>query len=128
VDLKVRPIGRWLRAHGASPANPATVAIGFSTDEVHRCKRKKAQPCERPAYPLVDLGPSRADCDTIIADAGLPVPDAFCVPRTACRCRCRPCELRVGPAGGWDGISVVGARGWVSRSLTVACGVGLRVG
>jgi hypothetical protein len=70
----VRPIGRWLRDHGASSDNPATVAIGFSTDEVHRCNRKKkAPPYEIPDYPLIDLGLSRDDCQAVIADAGLPL-------------------------------------------------------
>lgn len=75
ADFKVRPIGKWLRAHGATPDDPATVAIGFSTDEIHRCNRKKAQPYEVPDYPLIDLGLSRADCEQVIADAGLPVPE-----------------------------------------------------
>ena len=52
-----------------------TLALaGFSTDEVHRCNRKKAQPYEIPDYPLIDLRMSRGDCQQLIADAGLPVP------------------------------------------------------
>jgi hypothetical protein len=79
VDFKIAPIGRWLRAHGASPDSPATVAIGFSTDEIHRCNRKVAQPYEIPEYPLIDLGLSRAACQAAIARAGLPIPE-----RSAC--------------------------------------------
>jgi hypothetical protein len=78
-DFKIAPIGRWLRAHGAGRDNPATVAIGFSTDEIHRCNRKAAQPWEIPEYPLIDLGLNRAACQRVIAQAGLPIP-----PRSAC--------------------------------------------
>lgn len=79
ADFKVAPIGAWLRAHGASREQPAVVAIGFSTDEIHRCNRKAAQPYEVPDYPLIELGLSRAACAVTIARAGLLVP-----PRSAC--------------------------------------------
>lgn len=79
ADFKVRPIGRWLREHGASQDDPATVAIGFSTDELHRCNRKRAEPYEIPDFPLIDLGISRSGCQALIAQAGLPVPE-----RSAC--------------------------------------------
>jgi hypothetical protein len=79
TDFKIAPIGAWLRAYGASRQDPAVVAIGFSTDEIHRCNRKAAQPYEIPDYPLIDLGLSRAACAATIARAGLPVP-----PRSAC--------------------------------------------
>lgn len=75
ADFKIAPIGRWLRAHGATRQDPATVAIGFSTDELHRCGRKVAQPYERPAYPLIDLRLSRSACLTLIGRAGLPLPE-----------------------------------------------------
>jgi hypothetical protein len=79
LDFKIRVIGGWLREHGAVPDSPATVAIGFSTDEVHRANRKRAKPWETPAYPLLDLGLSRAACQALIARAGIPVP-----PKSAC--------------------------------------------
>jgi hypothetical protein len=79
LDFKIRVIGRWLRQHGASRHHPATVAIGFSTDEVHPANRKRAQPWETPDYPLLDLGLSRAQCQALIAGAGLPIP-----PKSAC--------------------------------------------
>jgi hypothetical protein len=79
LDFKIRVIGRWLRQHGASRTNPATVAVGFSTDEVHRANRKRAQPWETPDYPLLELGLSRSHCEALVARAGLPVP-----PRSAC--------------------------------------------
>lgn len=60
--FKIRVVGKWLKAHGASKDNPATVAIGISTDEIHRANSKRVEPYERPVYPLLDLGWSRQDC------------------------------------------------------------------
>lgn len=79
MDFKIRVIGKELKRRGATEDNPATVAIGFSTDEMHRANRKRAQPWEIPAYPLLDLGLSRSACQALIARAGLPVP-----PKSAC--------------------------------------------
>lgn len=80
VDFKIKVIGKWLKAHGASDDNPATVAIGFSTDEVMRCKGfNPKNPYEVPEYPLIQLGYSRQDCLRIISDAGLPQP-----PKSSC--------------------------------------------
>jgi hypothetical protein len=73
-DFKVIPIARWLRAQGASKDNPATVHIGFSTDEVVRVGRRPSNPYEILSYPLLDLDLSRADCQHLIASTGLPVP------------------------------------------------------
>lgn len=75
-DFKIRPIGKWLKAHGASASNPATVGIGISLDEVWRVNRRRAEPYEQPVYPLLEQDPPlrRADCETIIRGAGLPVP------------------------------------------------------
>lgn len=75
-DFKIRPIGKWLKARGASASNPTTVGIGISLDEVWRVNRRRAEPYEQPVYPLLDHDPPlrRADCETIIRDAGLPVP------------------------------------------------------
>lgn len=61
-DFKIRVVGKWLKANGASKDNPATVAIGISTDEIHRANSKRVEPYERPVYPLLDLGWSRQDC------------------------------------------------------------------
>jgi 3'-phosphoadenosine 5'-phosphosulfate sulfotransferase (PAPS reductase)/FAD synthetase len=79
ADFKIRPIGKWLRKHGASEDNPATVCIGISTDEITRIGNKKADVYERPVYPLVELGIDRARCQQLIADAGLRVP-----PKSSC--------------------------------------------
>src|SRR5258706_11966834 len=36
IDFKLGVMARWHKQHAASPADPAHVAIGFSTDEAHR--------------------------------------------------------------------------------------------
>ncbi|WP_018348214.1 hypothetical protein [Longispora albida] len=74
ADFKIKTIGRWLRANGASAENPATVAVGISLDEMHRAHNRRANPYERVAYPLLDLRLNRADCMNVIRSAGLPVP------------------------------------------------------
>jgi hypothetical protein len=76
ADFKTRVIGRWLKAHGASAAGPATVGIGISLDEIVRVNNRRAEVYERPVYPLLDHAPPlrRLDCQRVIAAAGLPVP------------------------------------------------------
>lgn len=71
---KVRVVGKWLKEHGASSEDPATVAIGISTDEIIRVSNKRAEAYERPVYPLIDLGLDRSACQRVIQEAGLPVP------------------------------------------------------
>ena len=79
ADFKIRVIGKWLREHGASPTDPATVCIGISVDEIHRANNRSAHPHERVTYPLLELGHRRTDCARIIASAGLAVP-----PKSSC--------------------------------------------
>ncbi len=81
ADFKIRVIGRWLKQHGASADNPATVGIGISLDEIERVNNRRAMPYEQPVYPLLDFEPSlrRLDCQRVIAAAGMPVP-----PKSAC--------------------------------------------
>lgn len=79
ADFKIRVIGRWLKAHGATAADPATVGIGISLDEIHRANTRRAEKHERVAYPLLERGLRRTDCARIIRAAGLPVP-----PKSAC--------------------------------------------
>lgn len=76
---KIEVIGRWLRDHGATADDPATVHVGISTDEYQRINARRAQPWETPSYPLINLGLSRQDCANVIARAGLPVP-----PKSSC--------------------------------------------
>lgn len=79
IDYKIRVVSRWLKGQGATANNPATVAIGISTDEFQRANRRTINPAEQVTYPLLDLGLSRQDCMKIIADIGLPVP-----PKSSC--------------------------------------------
>ncbi len=79
ADFKVRVIGKWLKANGATNDDPATVAIGISVDELERAGKGKDEGHERRVYPLLDFGYTRSDCQKIIDDAGLPVP-----PKSAC--------------------------------------------
>lgn len=79
ADWKVKVVGKWLKAHGASAETPATVCIGISTDEIIRASNKRAEPYERPVYPLIDLNLDRSGCQRVIAEAGLPVP-----PKSSC--------------------------------------------
>jgi hypothetical protein len=74
ADHKIRVIAKWLKANGATADDPATVAIGISTDEVHRISRRTSdRKHERVVYPLIDLNMSRQDCMNAIAEH-LPVP------------------------------------------------------
>lgn len=78
-DYKVVVVGKWLKAHGATKADPANVCIGISTDEITRVSNKRQFDYENPVYPLIDLGLNRMDCVNIIIASGLPVP-----PKSAC--------------------------------------------
>ncbi len=78
-EYKIKVVSRWLKTHGATEEQPATVAIGISTDEYHRANRRTPTAREEVVYPLLDLGLSRGDCRAIIHDAGLPVP-----PKSSC--------------------------------------------
>lgn len=115
ADFKIKVIARELKARGArspkacrehvtaledgkvdrltidpecsacDPGVIATVGIGISLDEVHRINSRRAQPYERPVYPLVSLGIDtglklrRDDCLRVIRSAGIPVP-----PKSSC--------------------------------------------
>lgn len=46
ADFKIKVIGRWLREHGATAQNPASVGIGISLDEIHRANRRHRDPYE----------------------------------------------------------------------------------
>lgn len=81
--FKIAVVRREVRRRGATPDNPAVVAIGISTDEIDRAGAGEAvdprDPTRLRSYPLLDLGISRQDCRRIITEAGLPVP-----PKSAC--------------------------------------------
>lgn len=78
-DFKIAVIGKFLKQYGANADNPATVAIGFSTDEMHRANRKKAMPYETPVYPLLEMGWDRSRCQQLIVDTfGRGAPKSSC--------------------------------------------------
>jgi hypothetical protein len=79
ADFKIRVTGKWAKAHGATKADPATVGIGISVDEIHRANNRRVEPHENIVYPLLDLRLRRDDCMRIIASEGLPVP-----PKSSC--------------------------------------------
>ena len=74
ADFKIAVVAKWLKANGATKDDPATVAIGISTDEFQRVGNKRRAPHETVAYPLIDLRMNRQDCMNATARAGLPVP------------------------------------------------------
>ena len=78
-DFKLRVLWKWMKAHGATDANPATVGLGISVDEIERANRGRNEVFEHRVYPLLDLGLHRSDCLAIAARAGLPVP-----PKSSC--------------------------------------------
>lgn len=79
-DFKIYVVSKWQKEHGASADDPATVAVGISTDEYHRAnKAKNTEKHQQIVYPLLELGLNRSDCAHLIAEAGLPVP-----PKSSC--------------------------------------------
>lgn len=79
ADFKIKVIAKFHKDQGATPANPAVVGIGISLDEFQRMRSASGVPHQTLEYPLIDLGLDRADCERIIAEAGLPVP-----PKSSC--------------------------------------------
>lgn len=71
ADWKVKVVQTWMRDNGHVPG---TSLIGISVDEIERASGYDTDPDFPRAYPLLDLGLNRADCESIIRDAGLPVP------------------------------------------------------
>ena len=61
VDYKIKVIHKWLREHGATKDNIATVAIGISTDEFQRIGRANNAAFEEKIYPLITLDMARTD-------------------------------------------------------------------
>lgn len=78
-DWKIGTVRRRLQELGASKADPATVLIGISVDEIERANGRSDHASQRVTYPLLDLGLRRSDCEQVIRDAGLPVP-----PKSSC--------------------------------------------
>lgn len=77
-QFKITVIRQELKRRGASPKNPASVALGISMDEWQRM-RDSGHDAYKNEYPLIDLGLTRQDCVGVITEAGLPVP-----PKSSC--------------------------------------------
>lgn len=75
-QYKLRPIRQWLRTLNVTPID---LAVCISTDEVWRAKDSGLKWC-RNVHPLLDLGWSRQDCETYLAERWpWPVPRSACV-------------------------------------------------
>lgn len=76
-DWKIVPVSRWVLSKDR--IGPHEMLLGISTDEWKRMSNRQYDPRVFLRYPLIDLGISRADCEGIIRDAGLPdCPSSAC--------------------------------------------------
>lgn len=75
---KINPVARYHKALGATSENPGRLGLGFSTDEIHRCRTDCKHDWQTPSHPLIDLILSRQDCVRIVEEAGLPTPVNSC--------------------------------------------------
>jgi hypothetical protein len=75
-EWKRDPVRRYLREHGIKRADQY---IGFSIDEMERCRTWVEKAPWRQVYPLIKLRLSRGDCISIVEKMGWPTP-----PRSAC--------------------------------------------
>lgn len=73
-EFKIRVVAKWLKQHGATKTNPATLGLGISVDEFQRARTDSGIAWETLEYPLIDLRMNRAMCLRVIAEAGLPQP------------------------------------------------------
>lgn len=78
-QFKIARIAVWQRRHGATKTSPAITGLGISLDEMQRMRTDSGIPTQVLEYPLVDLRLTRAACEKIIRDEGLPVP-----PKSSC--------------------------------------------
>ena len=72
-EWKKAVIRRYLRGQGVGPETRVTNWIGYAWDERRRIKGEDTGPWLR-RFPLIELGLTKADCQIIIADEGLPLP------------------------------------------------------
>ena len=73
--FKIKPIAKWIKAN----APGCILGKGISTDEPHRATPSRESDGYTSAYPLIELGISRADCLKIARQAGIPQP-----PKSSC--------------------------------------------
>ena len=79
---KVSVIEKWMRHNaGATKTNRQSLGVGISADESHRMRTDdpEKEPYVYKEYPLVDLRMTRAMCQKLIYDAGLPL-----TPKSSC--------------------------------------------
>lgn len=74
-SFKIKPIAKWIKEHAPN----CTLGKGISTDEPHRATPSRESDGYKSAYPLIELGISRADCLQIAREAGIPQP-----PKSSC--------------------------------------------
>lgn len=77
LDFKITPIHQFLRK--SRNGQPVTLWLGISTDEADRMKPSRVGWIEH-RYPLIEMGMSRSDCLSWMADKGFPQP-----PSSACK-------------------------------------------
>jgi len=75
VHYKIKPIAKWIKNN----APDCVLGKGISTDEPHRATPSRESDGYTSAYPLIELGISRADCLEIARKAGIPQP-----PKSSC--------------------------------------------
>ena len=75
VYYKIKPIAKWIKNN----APDCVLGKGISTDEPHRATPSRESDGYTSAYPLIELGISRADCLEIARKAGIPQP-----PKSSC--------------------------------------------
>jgi hypothetical protein len=75
-EWKAQPVRRWCREHGFDGGD---LWIGFSVDEMERCRTFRAADKWRQTYPLIDLRMSRGDCIALVERMGWPA-----APRSSC--------------------------------------------
>lgn len=75
-EWKTRPLQRFCREHGI---NGGDMWVGFSIDELERCRTYNPAEKWNHIYPLIDLRMSRGDCIALVERMGWPTP-----PRSSC--------------------------------------------
>jgi hypothetical protein len=80
VDWKIKVVARYLKRERGWPT-PWQTQLGISWDEAHRMRDPEQRDLGdyHLTYPLIDLRLTVADCQRIVADAGLPEP-----PKSSC--------------------------------------------
>ena len=71
-------VTRYLLSKGYGRKRPCSQILGFSVDEERRAKLPRCQWLIH-TFPLIELGMTRADCVSVVREAGLPTP-----PRSSC--------------------------------------------